>query len=49
MPLGTKNEWDNKIVNPYTGEVNYYPDCILMCDDIDTSKCELDLYNDIIV
>lgn len=48
MPLGTKNDWDNKIVNPKTQEISYYPDCIMMCDDIDTSKCELELYEDII-
>lgn len=48
MPLGTKSEWDNKIVDPKTQEVSYYPDCIMMCDDIDTSKCELELYEDII-
>lgn len=48
MPLGTKSEWDNKIINPNTQEVSYYPDCIMMCDDIDTSKCELELYEDII-
>ncbi len=48
-PLGTKKDWDNKIIDKNTGKVSYYPDCIMMCDDIDTSKCELDLYDDIIV
>lgn len=48
MPLGSKSDWDNKIVDPKTQEVSYYPDCIMMCDDIDTSKCELELYEDII-
>lgn len=48
MPLGNKSDWDNKIVNPKTNEVSVYPDCIMLCDDIDTSKCELELYEDII-
>ena len=48
MPLGSKNDWDNIIVNKETGEKHSYPDCIMMCDDIDTSKCELELWNDII-
>lgn len=48
MPLGTKNEWDNIIVDKDTGEKHIYPDCIMMCDDIDTSKCELNLWDDII-
>lgn len=48
IPLGSKNEWTNKICNPITGEENVYPDCIMMCDDLDTSKCELELYKDIL-
>lgn len=48
MPLGNKNNWDNVIVNKETKEVNYYPDCLMVCDDIDTSKCELNLHDDII-
>lgn len=48
MPLGNKSDWDNKIVDPKTEEVSYYPDCIMLCDDIDTSKCELGLWDDII-
>ena len=49
VPLGSKKDWDNKVVNPKTGETTYYPDCILMCDDIDSSKLDLNLYDDIIV
>jgi hypothetical protein len=48
MPVGNKNLWDNKIVNHDTKEVSNYPDCIMACDDIDTSKCELALWDDII-
>ena len=48
MPLGNKSDWDNKIIDPKTEEVSYYPDCIMLCDDIDTSKCELALWDDII-
>ena len=48
MPLGKSSDWDNRIVNPETHEESFYPDCIMLCDDIDTSKCELSLYEDII-
>ena len=48
MPLGKSSDWDNRIVNPETHEESFYPDCIMLCDDIDTSKCELELYEDII-
>lgn len=48
IPLGTKSQWSNKIYNTKTNEEHYYPDCIMMCDDIDTSKCELELYSDIL-
>lgn len=48
MPLGKKSDYPNRILDPNTGEYNYYPDCIMMCDDIDSSKCELSLWGDII-
>ena len=48
MPLGTKKDWKTTIVDKTTGESHFYPDCIMMCDDIDTSKCELNLWDDII-
>jgi hypothetical protein len=48
MPLGTKTDWKNHIVNHQTGEENFYPDCLMLCDDLDTSKCELSLWGDII-
>ena len=48
MPVGTKNEWKNKVIDQNTGEEHNYPDCVMMCDDIDTSKCELSLWDDII-
>ena len=48
MPLGTKKDWKTTIVDKTTGESHFYPDCIMLCDDIDTSKCELSLWDDII-
>lgn len=48
MPIGTKNEWRNKITGRDGTETNY-PDCMYVCDDLDTSKCEIGLYEDIIV
>lgn len=48
MPLGTKKDWKTTIIDQNTGESHSYPDCIMMCDDIDTSKCELSLWDDII-
>lgn len=48
MPLGKSSDWDNRIVNTETHEESFYPDCIMLCDDIDTSKCELSLWEDII-
>lgn len=48
MPLGNKKDWDNIIVDKDSGKINTYPDCIMMCDDLDMSKCELDLYKDIL-
>lgn len=49
MPLGNKSIWDNKVINSKTGEESIYPDCLMLCDDLDTSKCELGLWEDIIV
>lgn len=48
MPLGTKKDWKTTIVDKTTDESHFYPDCIMLCDDIDTSKCELSLWDDII-
>lgn len=49
IPLGSKDEWGTVIEDRKTGEETKYPDCLIACDDIDTSKMELNLYNDIIV
>lgn len=48
MPVGTKKDWKTIIYDQETDSMKSYPDCLMMCDDIDTSKCELDLWNDII-
>ena len=49
IPLGNKEDWGTTIENNVTGERVKYPDCLIACDDIDTSKMELNLYNDIII
>jgi len=49
IPLGAKEEWGTSIMDRETKKIVLYPDCLLACDDIDTSKMELHLYNDIIV
>lgn len=47
MPIGNYNTWETYTIDNI-GNRTYYPECIFACDDIDGSKCELDLYNDII-
>ena len=49
IPLGTKDQWTNFVEDRDTGKITYYPECLIACDDIDSSKMELDLWNDIIV
>lgn len=48
LPLGNKLQWDNIVYDKEKNVEYQYPDCIMVCDDIDTSKCELELYNDIL-
>ncbi len=48
LPLGNKSEWETTILNKQKNEIQTYPDCLYCCDDLDQSKCELDLWQDII-
>lgn len=43
LPLGNKNDWETKVYDRWTQEEHIYPDCLYACDDIDTSKFEVDL------
>ena len=48
IPLGNKEVWDNKIVDRDKDTEQTFPDCLIACDDIDGSKMELELYNDVL-
>lgn len=47
LPIGTKDQWETRIIDK-DGVKHFYPECIYACDDIDMSKCELNLHEDII-
>jgi hypothetical protein len=47
MPVGHQGQWETRTINK-DGSWNYYPECIYACDDIDMSKCELNLHTDLI-
>lgn len=48
IPLGSKDMWDNKVVDRDKDTEQTFPDCLIACDDIDGSKMELDLYGDVL-
>lgn len=48
LPLGHKKDYPNKIKDDNDNVIDTYPDCILACDDVNNTKFEFDLYNDII-
>ena len=47
LPIGTKEQWETRIIDK-DGVKHFFPECIYACDDIDMSKCELNLHEDII-
>jgi len=49
IPLGNKDEWETEVIDKKTGSKTKYPYCLIACDDLDSSKMELNLYGDVIV
>ena len=49
IPLGNKDNWEIETIDKESGETTKYPQCILACDDLDSSKMELNLYGDLII
>ena len=45
MPIGNKSNSKTKAYSKEFGEEVIYPECIFASDDIDMSKCEIDLWS----
>lgn len=43
IPLGTRENWGTEFEDRDTHKITKVPDCLIACDDIDSSKMELNL------